>query len=231
MATSARSRLANLRIAQIPSAAPRVAGFTLLVVATLWLSFLAAGDGTLHVDVSLTRFLQDHTSTTTDVISDFGNAFGTAKVGVPIGIGFAILLIWRGHLRGSVLLLAATAMRIANYGLKDLFDSSRPTPNLARVETNLDSNGFPSGHAQGATLLCGALLIAFWLMFNRSQRVAACVVAGIVVLATCYARVSTGAHWPSDVVGGVLWGALLLTLAWLATSRIGRTSHATAHPE
>jgi membrane-associated phospholipid phosphatase len=223
MATTDRTRLAGERLDLLPSATFRIVGFTLLVIATISLSFLVAGDGTLHVDVSITRFIQDHTSPVTDAVADFGNSFGTAKVGVSLGIAIALFLFWRGHLRGGTILLTATALRLANYGLKDLFDSPRPTPDLVRVETNLDSSGFPSGHAQGATLLCGAALIAFWPVLTRGQRIAACVVACAIVLAISYARISVGAHWPSDVLGGVLWGVIFLLLIRFATSRM-RTS-------
>jgi membrane-associated phospholipid phosphatase len=231
MATTDRTRLASERPNLLQKATFQIVGFTLLVIATLWLSFLAAGDSTLHIDVSITRFIQDRTSTVTKSVADFGNAFGAAKVCVPLGIAFALFLFWRGRPRGGTILLIATAMRVVNYGLKALFDSPRPTPDLVRVETNLNSNGFPSGHAQGATLLCGAALIAFWPLLRRVQRIAACVVACAIVLATCYARISVGAHWPTDVLGGVLWGAVLLVIAWFATSRKRSNSRASTCPE
>jgi membrane-associated phospholipid phosphatase len=231
MASTDHARLNRYRLTRLPNATPRIAGFALLVVATLWLSLLAAGDGALRADVSVTRFIQDHTSPASNAVTDFGNAFGTAKVGVPLGITFALLLFWRGYPRGGALLLAATALRLANYGLKDVFNSPRPTPELVRVESIRDSDGFPSGHAQGATLLCGALLISLWPVLNRGQRIAASLVAALVVLATCYARISVGAHWPSDVLGGVLWGVILLLLASLTVTRLRTTRDSPSLPE
>jgi membrane-associated phospholipid phosphatase len=231
MATTNRRRLASEHLTHLPGAISWTTGFTVLVIATIWLSFFAAGDNALHVDVSVTRFVQDHQSTAAEDVSDFGNFFGTAKVGVTVGIALALFLFWRGHPRGGAILLAATSLRLVNYGLKELIDSPRPTPNLVLVKTNLNSNGFPSGHAQGATLLCGAALIAFWPILSRGQRVAASVGASALVLATGFARISVGAHWPSDVLGGVLWGVILLTLVWFATRGMQSTGRASAHPE
>jgi membrane-associated phospholipid phosphatase len=231
MVTTDRTRLAGARLAHLPDATSWIAGFTVLVIATIWLSFLASGDGAFHVDIAITRFVQDHSSTATDAVADFGNAFGTAKVGVTLGIALALFLFSRGHSHGGAILLAATSFRLVNYGLKDLIDSPRPTPNLVLVKSNLDSNGFPSGHAQGATLLCGAALIASWPILTRGQRVAASVGASVLVLATAYARVSVGAHWPTDVLGGVLWGVILLTLVWFASRRMQSTGRVSAHPE
>jgi membrane-associated phospholipid phosphatase len=231
MASTNRARVANNRLGTFPIAQAWFAAFALLVVATLWLTVLAAGDGVLRADVSITRFVQNHSSSFTTAISDFGNAFGTAKVGVPLGIAFALLLFWRGRPRGGALLLAATTMRIANYGLKAIFDSPRPTSDLVRVDSTRESNGFPSGHAQGATLLCGALLISFWPLLSPRQRVLGGVAASLVVLATGFARVSVGAHWPTDVLGGVLWGVILLSLAALTIKYSHRSSDASAQPE
>jgi membrane-associated phospholipid phosphatase len=215
-----RTQAPSGRIGSVPLAPARFAGLALLVIGTLWLSLMAAGDGALRADVSMTRFVQDHTSSLTDSIADFGNAFGAARVGVPLGIGFALLLFWRGYPRGGLLLLAATSMRLANYGLKALFDSPRPTTDLVRVESTRDSNGFPSGHAQGATLLCGALLIALWPLLNHWQRFVASIAAFAIVVATAFARVIVGAHWPTDVIGGVLWGSILLALVSLIIERV-----------
>jgi membrane-associated phospholipid phosphatase len=231
MATTDHTRLAGARLAHLSGATSWIAGFTVLFIATISLSFLAAGDGAFHVDISITRFVQDHPSTATNAVADFGTAFGTAKVGVSLGIALALFLFWRGHPRGGAIMLAATSLRLVNYGLKDLIDSPRPTSDLVRVNSNLDSNGFPSGHAQGATLLCGAALIAFWPILTRGQRVAASVGASALVLATGFARISIGAHWPTDVLGGVLWGVILLTIVWFASRRIQSTGRASANPE
>ncbi|WP_369244695.1 phosphatase PAP2 family protein [Streptomyces sp. R41] len=73
---------------------------------------------------------------------------------------------------------------------------------------------FPSGHALTATVVCGLLL---WLLFlygaGRTLRRTALGLAVVSVVGVGLTRVWLGVHWPSDVVGGWLFGALIVALA------------------
>ncbi|MFC7217650.1 phosphatase PAP2 family protein [Streptomyces polyrhachis] len=69
---------------------------------------------------------------------------------------------------------------------------------------------FPSGHAMSAAVACGLLL---WLLrrygtTRRTWHLARGAAAGTVV-GVGFTRVYLGVHWPSDVLGGWLLGALL----------------------
>jgi len=79
---------------------------------------------------------------------------------------------------------------------------------------------FPSGHALTATVVCGLLL---WLLrLYGAGRVlwrTALVLASVSVLGVGATRIWLGVHWPSDVLGGWLFGALLVALAVAAYQR------------
>ena len=87
--------------------------------------------------------------------------------------------------------------------VKELLGMPRPDPALVRQLVMEDSPGFPSGHAMGAVAMWGYLALAF-----RRRWLTWCCVALIFLVGV--SRLYTGAHFPGDVLGGWLIGAVLL---------------------
>lgn len=82
--------------------------------------------------------------------------------------------------------------------VKDMVDRPRPVTALAHAS----SSSFPSGHAMGAMVGVGALLmVALPLLRGRVRLVTVCVGA-LVVAAVGAARVALNVHHPSDVLAG-----------------------------
>ncbi|MEU4348921.1 phosphatase PAP2 family protein [Streptomyces sp. NPDC023838] len=81
---------------------------------------------------------------------------------------------------------------------------------------------FPSGHALTVTVTFGLLL---WLSVARGARPAVrravAAVGALSVLGMGFTRIYLGVHWLSDVVGGWLIGAALVTLSAAAYGRWG----------
>lgn len=120
----------------------------------------------------------------------------------------------RRTVRAVVTLTLVLPLLLVNSVLKDLVDSPRPGPGNGIAPDHLyDSGGFPSGHTTGAVLVFGSIAVVAGLVLpSRPRWIGLTLGAGLIVLAGP-ARVITGAHWPSDVVGGYLWGAVLLVIA------------------
>ncbi len=84
-----------------------------------------------------------------------------------------------------------------------------PHPILAEA-----SYGYPSGHADLALFFYGIWAYYAWQSgLERVQRAAIVSALGAWVLAIGWSRLSLGAHFPSDVVGGYAYGAGWLALA------------------
>jgi undecaprenyl-diphosphatase len=100
----------------------------------------------------------------------------------------------------------------------------RPRPHWAEPIAVVGSTSFPSGHATAAaTAAAAALLLATSLSLRRSWSVAVSSAVWVVAAAVAASRVFLGVHYLSDVVGGLLLGALLALLTHELVGRLWRT--------
>ncbi|MEU0005852.1 phosphatase PAP2 family protein [Streptomyces sp. NPDC006314] len=138
----------------------------------------------------------------------------------------AVWLVWRRAAWWTALWLAVTCALAAVVQQSVKAVVGRPRPVWPDPVDSAHYAAFPSGHAMTATVVCGLLL---WLLHRLGAgrvlwrtAVAAALVSVVGVGVT---RVWLGVHWPSDVVGGWLFGALTAALAVVVYEwpRPGRT--------
>lgn len=124
----------------------------------------------------------------------------------------------RAAARGALSLLAASA--IANLIAKRLFGGERPIleeiPLGRRLPKQPSTPAFPSGHSASAA----AFAVGVALEEPRLGAVIAPLSLGVG-----YSRLHVGAHWLSDVVGGLALGGVVAAVGGLLGRR-GRRSHA-----
>lgn len=125
----------------------------------------------------------------------------------------AIIALLLRRRRADALFLALAMLAVLPaYGLKALV--GRPRPDYALIAPIPQSMGFPSGHAVLALLLGGVLIYLAWRRIgNPWLRWSGCAGLALLILAVGLSRVYLGVHWPSDVIGGYLYGATALLLA------------------
>ncbi|MFJ9243760.1 phosphatase PAP2 family protein [Streptomyces sp. NPDC101776] len=125
-----------------------------------------------------------------------------------------VWLVWRRSAWWTALWLAATCAlgTLLQQGLKALV--GRPRPVWPDPVDSAHYAAFPSGHAMTATVVCGLLL---WLLHDygagRAVWRTTMSLAVISVTGVGLTRVWLGVHWPSDVVGGWVLGAFVVTVA------------------
>ena len=128
-----------------------------------------------------------------------------------VAVTAVLLLLLRRWADAALLLLAALPMALAPL-LK--LPVGRPRPEYGEIESLTLSLSFPSGHASFAALFGGFLIYMVW-QHCRNVRLRYGLAGGLLLLIGLvgFSRLYLGVHWPSDVVGGYLYGGVALALA------------------
>ena len=195
-----------------------------LLAGSIALSVLAAQHDRLPGDLDLTQRLQDSVFPGLR-LSKFVRLVTTTQVVLGTGGALAAALWLCGWRRQAVLLVVGlVAMALLQSGLKELVDRPRPTADLVELRAGFSSPSFPTGHVMSPAVLYGLLVyLAMALKVPLAVRVVVVGWSAFVLVLTGPANVYVGVHWPSDVVGGYAWGAVLvLPLAYADRTLAGR---------
>lgn len=192
-----------------------------IVGATAWAFFelfesVVGVDGIARLDQPVQRFFTDHRTawltTTMKLISLFGSVPGMLLAG-------ALALIFvQTRRRPALATLVAAIGGAAGLSriIKALVHRSRP-PSIDAAAV-FDGYAFPSGHTTAAVAICA--VTAYLLARRRSWRVRVWITVSAVTVAIAvgFSRAYLGAHWLTDVVGGLLVGGAW-SVAIIAVSR------------
>jgi membrane-associated phospholipid phosphatase len=119
---------------------------------------------------------------------------------------FPLILWCIDYSFGAVLAIFFLLSNSLNIMLKDLFQHPRPFDLKPGLNLSQASGyGMPSGHAQLAVTVWGAIAIQvhkawFWI------------VAIAIILLIGFSRIYLGVHFPTDVFAGLIIGAILLVI-------------------
>lgn len=134
-------------------------------------------------------------------------------------LGSTVWLILRHRRVDALIVLVSVVPTLAGFILKEAVGRARPDFFLIGPEPG--SYSFPSGHSVFAVIF-GGLVIQMLeksilpAKIRRSIQVG----VGLLILAVGASRVYLGVHWPSDILGGYLFGAIALVGLVLLRNRL-----------
>jgi membrane-associated phospholipid phosphatase len=179
------------------------------------------------IDTAVSAWFHAHSAPVlTQVMLVVTNVHSTLGIGLMTA-ALALALLHRRQLWWLLeLVLTVPGGMLLNVAMKQVFQRARP--HFDNPLLTLASYSFPSGHAAGATLFYGFVVVLLLSQVcQRGWRIAIVAAAVLMVFLVCLSRVYLGVHYLSDVVGGVvealLWLALCLSgvRAWRQRHRAG----------
>ena len=190
---------------------PASLAWVVLLAVTCILTALAAGHTTLPGDAGILDWAQDQALPGL-AASRLARWMGRTEVDLAVGWAGAVLLLIARQPKTAILLaMGLVILALAQAGSKDLVDRPRPSPPLAELRDGYSSSSFPAGHVMSPVFLYG------YALYMALRGMVPPVFSGGVVLFSLFvlamagpANVFMGVHWPSDVLGGYAWGAVLL---------------------
>jgi membrane-associated phospholipid phosphatase len=125
---------------------------------------------------------------------------------------------WRAGWRAALLALASFAgMWVLGKALGPVIGRPRPSPDLVHVADKLSGYSFPSIFGLVYASTFGFLAVLFNRKASGVLRVTVVILCSLLLLVGWAARISLGAHWPSDVILsyliGILWAYFLIRFA------------------
>ncbi|MCV7071813.1 phosphatase PAP2 family protein (plasmid) [Mycolicibacterium rufum] len=156
-------------------------------------------------------------------------AIAVTQVGSPVGIGALTILAsaslaWhRRSVWPAIVIVATVSVAGAiSTATKAIVGAHRPPPSLHLVlETD---PAFPSGHVTGTLALLGALAVVIGHHVRTAARAALITVAVAGTAAVALTRAYLGVHWATDILAGLLLGAIATVAAHIAYRHLTRTT-------
>jgi membrane-associated phospholipid phosphatase len=189
------------------------AQFALFVLLSLWVRRHPV-DAT---DVKITRAMQQVRSPIL-----LHGARALSNLDSPKFLSVAVfpiaLFMWKVHLRLEAVILLGMhwTSEIVKSVLKNVINRPRPSPALVHKWKKADGQSFPSGNVVASITLWGWLFslgLIYWRDKPAWQK-ALLALPLLLIALDGPSRVYLGDHWPSDVIGGYLFGSGWLAL-WL----------------
>ena len=157
-------------------------------------------------DTSITQFIQSWPQwleLPMVAVTFLGQPFFT------VGIAFAIAAY--GFYKTNERLVLAGSVAAITFGvcsiIKIFLKRDRPATEYVN-NMFFDTFSFPSGHATGAMVSYGLLAYLAWTYLPAPWNIIGPIVLSVLIALIGISRVFLGAHYPSDVIGGWLLGAL-----------------------
>lgn len=174
----------------------------------------------LPVDVTITKEFQENQTPWLKGFMIAVSFLGNQAIIFTLLIFVTALCFWIVRLRLEALFIVGLSVvsGITNTLIKLLVSRPRPTTQSVTIIQYATGQSFPSGHVMSYVAFWGLLFSLGLILFRRDRwwHYVLLIIPALFVVLVGPSRIYLGDHWASDVLGGYLFGGLLLGIAlWI----------------
>ena len=128
-------------------------------------------------------------------------------------ISVATAVLAQSNVLVAVAILATQLLSQATVeAIKRLYRRTRPDIWFVRRDLGFS---YPSGHATTAIVFYGSwLIVVLTSLLSRDVKIVLCAILVIWIVGIDWSRIALGAHYPTDVAGGTLFGLACASALW-----------------
>ena len=200
---------------------------SVLAIAAVAIGIYVAGHPYILEDATIERDVQSTSwgplALTFPIFSFIGDAKGAALEAI---IFLLVLVLNRRAWR----LAAGASLTVLWYVLLNhLVNRPRPTTaQVLQVTEHPGASSFPSGHTMFIVTVTVVLMLCLGRRFlPRWAQALGWALVVLIVLANAISRIYVGAHWPTDVLEGILvstaWLTFIASLTWISDGAVARS--------
>jgi undecaprenyl-diphosphatase len=178
---------------------------------------VTARNAFLDTDVSVFNLMREMRNAPADELMIRLTMLGDSVVLIAVSLVVIIWLVWhRAHRAAIAAGVAIIAGKLFVPLIKQVIQRERPID----LYDGAEAFSFPSGHATMSALIFGVLAVLVSHSMGRWSRSLVYAISTVLVVSIAYSRVYLGAHWFSDVVAGLLFGAVMAMALAIAIEAI-----------
>ncbi|WAC39887.1 phosphatase PAP2 family protein [Pedobacter sp. SL55] len=184
----------------------------LILLSFILLAIFVSNNPINEFDISISRFVQQYRNTNLDQLMIWISAFGNVAVAfVAIVITSLLFYIFK-YKREALFIVAISFTGLITLSLKFLFSRPRPTNQHVTLIESYQNHSFPSGHTLSYVVFFGFLIVLMQQLKSIPTylRNIISLFAYFMFIVGPLSRIYLGAHWFTDIIGGLLIGLLYL---------------------
>ena len=178
----------------------------------------ATGDAISNIDLSVASLMRETRNAPADELMTVITMMGDTVVMLALTLAILGWLIWHKAYRAAYAAgFAIIAAKLFELAIKLGVQRARPSE---IAYSGIELFSFPSGHATMSAVIFGVLAVLVSHSMGRWGRAIVYAICAVLAVLIAFSRVYLGAHWLSDVLAGLVFGAVMMAAFGVAVEAI-----------